>query len=496
MSHKPIQINSLSLTLPHKICFEDFSTQIFYGDRIALIGRNGSGKTSLLNILSTGLPLPEDVSIAIVPQIIELKGSGGERFNRALTQAIAQEPNVLLLDEPTNHLDGHNRQSLLRMIKRYHGTLIIASHDHEVLRSCQTLWHIEHGKIHVFSGLYDDYKRELHNQRAATEHALTRLNREKKEMHDSLMKEQDRASKSRSKGEKSIRENKWPTITSHAKALRAQETSGRKRAAIDDRKQKIMDQLAGLPLTEIIAPTFSITSTDIRDEILVSIREGSIVIPTLRNIASVTPAQAGVQKNSTTSLDPRFHGDDKHHRIIANKIHLTLSSRERIAIRGNNGSGKTTLLKAIMNDPNIIKTGDWQYPKLKDIGYLDQHYHTLDPDKTVFETIQDLLPNEAHQDIRKILNQFLFRKNEEVHAPTNTLSGGEKARLCLAQISARTPKLLLLDEITNNLDLETREHVIDVLNAYPGAMIVVSHDEHFLEKIGSKGELHLKPTPH
>ncbi len=121
--------------------------------------------------------------------------------------------------------------------------------------------------------------------------------------------------------------------------------------------------------------------------------------------------------------------------------------------------------------------------KRKDIGYLDQHYGTLHPDKTVLETIADLVPAWSHAEIRRHLNDFLFRKNEEVNSPVSTLSGGEKARLSLAQIAAKTPKLLILDEITNNLDLETKEHVAQVLKAYPGAMIVISHDADFLEEI-------------
>lgn len=121
--------------------------------------------------------------------------------------------------------------------------------------------------------------------------------------------------------------------------------------------------------------------------------------------------------------------------------------------------------------------------KREDVGYLDQHYATLNPDKTVLETIEDLVPAWPHSETRRHLNDFLFRKNEEVNALVSTLSGGEKARLSLAQIAAKTLKLLILDEITNNLDLETKEHVVQVLKAYPSAMIVISHDVDFLTEI-------------
>jgi ATPase subunit of ABC transporter with duplicated ATPase domains len=137
-----------------------------------------------------------------------------------------------------------------------------------------------------------------------------------------------------------------------------------------------------------------------------------------------------------------------------------------------------------MDDTCVIKSGNWYAPKISDIGYLDQHYGTLHAEKTVLETIAELVPTWPHIEVRRHLNDFLFRKNEEVNALVSTLSGGEKARLSLAQIAAETPKLLILDEITNNLDLETKEHVVQVLREFPGAMIVISHDSDFLEEIG------------
>ena len=142
------------------------------------------------------------------------------------------------------------------------------------------------------------------------------------------------------------------------------------------------------------------------------------------------------------------------------------------------------MIKAILDNESVIKSGNWHTPKVSDIGYLDQHYGTLSAEKTVLETIAELVPTWTHIEVRRHLNDFLFRKNEEVNALVRTLSGGEKARLSLAQIAAKTPKLLILDEITNNLDLETKEHVTQVLKAYPGAMIVISHEADFLEEIG------------
>ena len=114
---------------------------------------------------------------------------------------------------------------------------------------------------------------------------------------------------------------------------------------------------------------------------------------------------------------------------------------------------------------------------------LNQHYSNLKPNTSVIQHIQDLRQDWTEIEARRHLSGFLFRKNEEVMQVCANLSGGEKARLSLSMIAAKTPRIIILDEITNNLDLETKEHVIQVLKEYPGAMIIVSHEEDFLEAI-------------
>lgn len=396
-----------------------------------------------------------------MPQVIEAfdSFSGGQRFNKALTQALALDPSVLMLDEPTNHLDHHNRQSLIRMLQAFAGTLVMVTHDVELLQSTvESIWHIDNGQVYVFSGNYEDYLREVGNQRAAIETELADLNRQKRQMHDNLMKEQGRAKSSRIRGEKHIQQRKWPTIVSESKALHAQETSGRKKSAINYKKQELTERLSSLRVAEIIQPTFTLSSAR-SNQTLVTISDGSVYY---------------VENNA-----------------ILQDLNFSINARDRIAIQGNNGSGKSTLIKAILGDSSVIKQGDWMVPKPEDIGYLDQHYDTLFPNKTVLETLSCLLAGRSYAEIRKHLNDFLFRKNEEVEALVSTLSGGEKARLSLAQIAAITPTLLILDEMTNNLDLPTRDHVIQVLKVYPGAMIVISHDTAFLTAIGVTDWYHL-----
>ncbi len=458
--HKPIKIEHLSLLFSHKTCFEAFSTEIHYGSRIAIIGRNGCGKSSLLNLLrgigesSSGcIKLPDDAVIGYVPQVITdfVDHSGGERLNRALTHALSLQPNVLLLDEPTNHLDERNRRQVLRWLEHFPGTLVIVSHDVTLLRqTVDTFWHMDQGRIEIFTGDFDDYQQAKNMQRAALEVSLQKLKSEQKNLHQSLMQEQQRAAKSKAKGAKSVDQRKWPTVVSHAKASRSQETSGRKKAALANKKTAILDALSELYIPEIIVPKFHLPAKQSRHTVL-TISQGAV----------------GYAQNQW----------------LLQNIYLSITSNQRIALIGDNGSGKSTLFKAILGVSSVIRSGEWLLPKQDAIGYLDQHYQTLSPTDTVLTSIRHLMANCSEIEIRRHLNDFLFRNQEEVNRPITHLSGGEKARLSLAHIAAQTPELLLLDEVTNNLDLETRQHMIEVLKAYPGSLLVISHDPDFLRAI-------------
>ena len=176
--HNTIKIKNFCLSFPNKVCFDDFSTDVAFGDRIAIVGKNGSGKSSLLRMIADQ---NQDLSLAYVPQIIENFDSlsGGERFNKSLSAALGKNPSILLLDEPTNHLDADNRKSLMRMLNAYYGTLIIVTHDEELLSNCvDILWHIDNGKITVFRGKYSDYMRERSKQYQSVSRQMQLLERE------------------------------------------------------------------------------------------------------------------------------------------------------------------------------------------------------------------------------------------------------------------------------------------------------------------------------
>lgn len=459
ISHLPIRLTDLSISYGQKQCINNFNTIIYYGGKIGITGRNGSGKSSLLKVLS-GIIMPVDGSVDLteivagyVPQLIDDNTlSGAQRFNQALSKALAIQPNLLLLDEPTNHLDTDNRKTLMNMLRRYAGTLIMVTHDTELLNNCcNIIWHVANGNVTVFNGGYADYLCEEKQKYARLNDAANRLNKEQKNSHERLMHEQRRAKNSRQMGEKHIKQRKWPTITSTAKVQRAETTSGKNKKQIANAKETIAAKLQDIYIPEVIVPKFNLNAASLG------------VNKTILNIHNGSCGYDNIQ--------------------ILNDINLTINTMGKVVIHGANASGKSTLMKAVLNKAEIIKSGDWDCVDVKYIGYLDQHYLQLDPDKTAVELMQDVVSIWSYAEIRDHLNSFLLRKNEEVNILSRYLSGGEKVRLSLALIAASMPRLLLLDEITNNVDLETKEHLVVVLKEYPGAFILICHDPYFIERL-------------
>ena len=163
------------------------------------------------------------------------------------------------------------------MLENYHGTLIVVSHDKELIHYCtDILWHIDNRKVHIFAGNYDDYISEIKLKRASIENEFELLSRQKKDMHHKLMQEQQRSSKSKAKGQKSIDQHKWPSVVANAKASSAQETSGRKKSAIDKLKSDLSASLEDLRIPEIIIPKFSLKSSDAGRAMIVQISSGSV----------------------------------------------------------------------------------------------------------------------------------------------------------------------------------------------------------------------------
>ena len=163
---------------------------------------------------------------------------------------------------------------------------------------------------------------------------------------------------------------------------------------------------------------------------------------------------------------------------------MNISFGDRIALFGNNGSGKSTWIKGMLGLNDVITTGNIQLAQDINTQLLDQRYAIVDHDQTVLENAQRVAPSTHQNDLRLHLARFLFRETPEVNKRASVLSGGETARLALAMMAIQPVDLLVLDEPTNNLDIESIEQIESVLQEFKGAILIVSHDISFLRNIG------------
>ncbi|MBY0463074.1 MAG: ATP-binding cassette domain-containing protein [Alphaproteobacteria bacterium] len=524
-----LELINLGYSTPLKTCFQEFNTRIHKGERIGIIGPNGCGKSTLLKLLQDKfepnygsiLKAPK-LSLGYLPQntvaeenkyvfdvaseylqdvlddlrkleeiassftkenaviyeqlldrltaqdgfsapafldslldqfnLLNFKNklvsnlSGGQRMQLNLVRLLSKRPNILLLDEPTNHLDQTNRKILMDFLMNWKSAALVVSHDVDLLNQfAEIIWSFEGGKIVTYKGNYESYQIYKRQENQKILHKLEDLKRQKKKITNSIQDESHRASQSRK-----ANEGENDRKLKGAMKLKGSATIGKNTKNLNQQKDTILEELSGIRLPEILKPKFSVINQS-KHSLSISITEGKV-----------------------------GYGNE----WILKDLNIQIFQGERIAIRGLNGCGKSTLFRAILQNPDVCIAGNWFLPQKHLLGYLDQHYSTLCPHETVMQSIQKIKPIWPDPEVRKHLNDFLFRKNEEISAYTSHLSGGEQARLCLAQIAAFSPSLLLLDEITNNLDLEAKEHLIHVLNAYKGTLIVISHDDIFLKRIG------------
>jgi ATPase subunit of ABC transporter with duplicated ATPase domains len=378
--------------------------------------------------------------------------SGGEVVSVGLAAELLKRPDVLLLDEPTNNLDADARAKLYQVLDDYKGCLLLVSHDRMLLDRMDRIAELHRGEIAFYGGNFSDYEELVDEaQRVAEDNvrnAEQRLKREKRQMQQS----RERAARRASTAARTVKDAGLPKIIAGARKRSAQESAGRidgvNAARVDEASARLDD-----------------AERSLRDD-------SSIVL-------SVPDAKVPAGRNLFSGKGLRM---SRGGRVLFDGLDICVRGPERIALTGANGVGKSTLLKVISGDlepdAGTIHRADGR------VAYLSQRLDLLDLDRTVVENLIDYAPGLPETRRMHLLAHFLFRGNR-IHLPISALSGGERLRATLACVlyAEPAPQLLLLDEPTNNLDLVSVGQLESALNAYRGALIVVSHDSRFLAEI-------------
>jgi len=464
-----ITLTGVHLAFGHHALLDAADFTIQQGDRIGLIGRNGAGKSSLLKLLD-GRIEPDDgeiqrmggLTVATVEQEPELDESatvidtlcgnyieredwqrpaiagglidqlglvadaligslsGGTRKRVALARALADQPDLLLLDEPTNHLDFDGILWLQRMLAETRCTVVVITHDRRFLdESANRIVELDRGKLYSFPGNFSQWQ--------------TR----KAEMLDAEQQQQARFDKMLAQEEVWIRKGVEARRTRNEGRVRRLEQLRRERA---ERRERM---------------------GDVRMAVAEGGRSGKLIAE-LENVG-------------------HSFGD----RVIVRDLSMTIMRRDRIGLIGPNGAGKTTLLRIILGELEPSE-GSVRLGTHLTVGYFDQMRARLDENASLADTINPgsewVEIGDQRKHVMSYLEDFLFPP-ARAQSPVSSLSGGERARLALARMFARPTNVLVLDEPTNDLDIETLELLEGLLQDYSGTVLLVSHDRTFLDNV-------------
>ncbi|CUH83604.1 ABC-F family ATP-binding cassette domain-containing protein [Thalassovita mediterranea] len=470
-----LQLNDISLTFGGDPVFHDLSLMVQPGDRVALVGRNGSGKSTLMKVMAglveadTGLRVvPPGVSVGYMEQEPDMAGfatlgdfaasgldasemyrvemageglkfdparpvetaSGGERRRAALAKLMAEAPELMLLDEPTNHLDIEAIAWLEQELANTRAGYVLISHDRAFLRALTraTLW-IDRGQVRRQEKGFDAFEA----------------------WRDKTWEDEDIA---RHKMDRKIKaEARWAVEGISARRKRNQGRLRALHALKDERSAQIKRQgAAALELT--------------------------------------SGPKSGRKVIEATGISKSYGG-----KTILKGFDIKIQRGDRVAFVGPNGVGKTTLLKMLMGqeqpDEGTVVQGTNLVPAI-----FDQSRAQLDPDMSLWDSLtgdpdmrvsgkaDQVMVRGQPKHVVGYLKEFLFDERQ-ARAPVRSLSGGEKARLLLAKLMARESNLLVLDEPTNDLDIETLDLLQELLDDFDGTVMLVSHDRDFLDRVAT-----------
>lgn len=383
--------------------------------------------------------------------------SGGEVIRLGLARLLLRRPDVLLLDEPTNNLDGESRRHLYDVVSAWQRTLLVVSHDRELLEHVERIGDLRDGGVTWYGGGYSDYAAAVAAEQEAAAQAISTAKAEVRRERRDLAEAERVIAQRRRYGAKMQANKREPKIVMGLRKRAAQESAAALKQTQTDRLDKARENL-GEAQTRLRADR--------------SIR---IDLPG-------TEVPAGRVVLTTEQLVLR-HGVPAH---------LDLRGPQRVGLVGPNGSGKTTLLHTIAGR---IPAAEGSATVHVPLGLLPQRLDLLDDSLSVADNVARRAPHADVNAVRARLARFLFRGNA-ADKLVGALSGGERFRATLAAVllADPAPQLLLLDEPTNNLDFASYDALVSALAEYRGAVLVASHDLGFLEDIGA-AQVDWRPDP-
>ncbi len=381
--------------------------------------------------------------------------SGGERMRAALCGALLGEADFLLLDEPTNHLDSVGRAWLYQQLDQWRGGLLIASHDRQLLARMERIVELTPGALRSYGGNYDDYRRQRDTEQQAARADLEHAREERRRTRARQQKEHDMS----------------------------QRRSAQTLRVVDTLNIASFERVAYKSAAKESLGTLRKQHQDQRDSLDAAVREAYQRVEEEQLVLLALPGSevsANKQVLVLEQLQLPF--------VSAPPLDLRIDGPMRVALTGPNGCGKSTLLKTVLGQLTAL-SGHCHCPL--PTAYLDQTLSQLDPNLSVMEHLGLQDSPLAEGALRTRLAQLQLGA-DRIALPLGSLSGGErlKAALVCALWRQQPAQLLLLDEPTNHLDLASSLAIETALADFPGAMLVVSHDEDFLQALRPTHRLH------
>lgn len=525
-------LQNLTYTHPNKeLLFDKLNLRVNHHDKIALVGNNGVGKTTLLRIVAGELhPSGGELSLQqrpyYLPQIFgqyntltvaealqidqkvkalrEILGgqvteenlnllnddwtieercqealhyweltdldlnqalatlSGGQKTKVFLAGIMIHQPAFVLLDEPSNHLDLSGRRLLYDFIQNRSTTLLVVSHDRTLLNLLNTVYELTSRGVTVYGGNYEFYAAQKEIERNALYQDIQAREKELRSAKEKQRETLERKQKLDARGKRKQEKAGVAKIMMNTLRNSAENSTAKVKSVHAEKIEGIADNLQAL-------------RTTLPD------------IDKMKLVFDPKGLPKGKVLYKATAVNVVFY----QQALWKEALDCEIRSGERIALKGENGSGKTTLLRLILG--RVEQTTGCVYRADVPSLYIDQDYSLIDNFATVYEQAQAYNDSSLlEQEVKRRLSWFLFTK-DHWDKPCSALSGGERMRLmlCCLNIQNSAPDLIVLDEPTNNLDIQNLEILASALKNYHGTLLVVSHDEYFLQQINIQREINL-----